>query len=60
MNTPRMLAVALALALLTFGAVLATCQTWQPLTHPPSFSPGVVLLLTDGTVLARSEPNCLN
>jgi hypothetical protein len=58
MNTPRMLAV--ALAVLTFGAVLATCQTWQPLTHQPSFSPGAVLLLTDGTVLAHSEPNCLN
>src|SRR6266853_6517873 len=58
MNTPRMLAV--ALAVVTLGTVLATCQTWQPLPNQPSFSPGAVLLLTDGTVLAHSEPNCLS
>jgi hypothetical protein len=58
MNRLRMLAV--ALAVLTLGTSSATCQTWQPLTHQPNFSPGAVLLLTDGTVLAHSEPNCLN
>ena len=58
MNRLRMLAV--ALAVLTLGTSSATCQTWQPLTNQPSFSPGAVLLLTDGTVLAHSEPNCLN
>jgi len=58
MKRLRMLAV--ALAVLTLGASFASCQTWQPLTNQPSFSPGAVLLLTDGTVLAHSEPNCLN
>lgn len=58
MNRLRMLAA--ALAVLTLGTSFATCQTWQPLTNQPSFSPGAVLLLTDGTVLAHSEPNCLN
>ena len=58
MNRLRMLAV--ALAVLTLGRSFATCQNWQPLTNQPSFSPGAVLLLTDGTVLAHSEPNCLN
>jgi hypothetical protein len=58
MNRLRMLAA--ALAVLTLGTSLATCQTWQPLTNQPSFSPGAVLLLTDGTVLAHSEPNFLN
>src|SRR5207302_10995313 len=31
----------------------------QPLTHQPSFNPGSMLLLTDGTILVHSEPNCL-
>jgi hypothetical protein len=58
MNIVRMLAV--ALAVLIVGAGFATCQTWQPLTNQPAFSPGAMLLLTDGTVLAHSEPNCVN
>jgi hypothetical protein len=32
-------------------------QSWQPLTHQPSFNPGAMLLLTDGSVLVHSEPN---
>ena len=57
MNTLRMLAMALAVVIV--GVVCATCQTWQPLTNQPTFSPGTMLLLTNGTVLAHSEPNCL-
>src|SRR5205085_2096377 len=41
-------------------ANFATAQTWQPLTHQPNFDVGTVLLLTDGTILAHSEPNCLS
>jgi len=51
----------------TFGiAVLAVCcavgtvsaQSWQPLTHQPSFTAGTALLLTDGTVMVHHEdPN---
>src|SRR5882762_11345218 len=58
MRALRMLAGTSAVLIVAAG--IATCQTWQPLTHQPSFSPGAVLLLTDGTVLAHSEPNCLN
>ena len=62
MNTLRMLAVTLAVVIVVVigGSVFATCQTWQPLTNQPTFSPGTMLLLTDGTVLAHSEPNCLS
>ena len=56
MKTLRMTVV---LSGLIFAAGVATCQTWQPLNNQPTFSPGAVLLLTDGTVLAHSEPNCL-
>jgi hypothetical protein len=52
--------LALTLAGLIVLAGVATGQSWQPLTNQPSFSPGAVLLLTDGTILAHSEPNCLS
>jgi hypothetical protein len=58
MTVLRMLA--LTLAGFAVAAGIATGQSWQPLTNQPSFSPGAVLLLTDGTVLAHSEPNCLS
>jgi len=29
--------------------------TWTPLTHQPSFSPGTMLLLTDGTVMCQDS-----
>ena len=51
--------LALTLAGLIIGTAVASCQTWQPLTHQPSFNPGSMLLLTDGTILVHSEPNCL-
>jgi len=47
------------LAALIIGTAIANSQTWQPLTNQPSFNPGAMLLLTDGTVLVHSEPNCL-
>jgi len=51
------------LAVVLVGLIVATgvgtCQTWQPLNNQPSFNPGTMLLLTDGTVLVHSEPNCL-
>lgn len=40
-------------------AVSASAQSWQALSNQPSFDVGTVLLLTDGTILAHSEPNCL-
>jgi len=39
-------------------AVTAGAQSWQPLTHQPSFTAGTALLLTDGTVMMHHEnPN---
>jgi len=52
----------LALAVISTGLVITTAmaaQTWEPLTNQPSFNPGAMLLLTDGTVIMHSEPNCL-
>ena len=60
MNTLRMLAVTLAVVIVVMTAGSVVAQTWQPLTNQPTFSPGTVLLLTDGTILAHSEPNCLS
>ena len=34
---------------------LAGAQSWQPLTHQPSFPAGAALLLTDGTVMVHHE-----
>jgi hypothetical protein len=52
-------ALVVALACPVIGTVIAAAQTWQPLNNQPSFNPGAMLLLTDGTVLMHSEPNCL-
>src|SRR5947199_7383971 len=41
------------------STTVAASQTWEPLTNQPTFNPGVMLLLTDGTVIMHSEPNCL-
>ncbi len=57
MKLLRKLAVMLAVIIVSSSAAL--CQTWQPLANQPTFSPGAMLLLTDGTVLVHSEPNCL-
>ncbi len=36
----------------------ANAQSWQPLTHQPSFTAGTALLLLDGTVMVhREDPN---
>jgi hypothetical protein len=48
-----LLATILTLALTT-GA-----QTWQTVTNPAPFNAGAMVLLTDGTVMVHSEPNCL-
>src|SRR5437667_6376393 len=44
---------------LMISITFAAGQTWEPLTNQPTFNPGVMLLLTDGTVIMHSEPNCL-
>jgi len=44
---------------LMMSVTIAAGQTWEPLTNQPTFNPGVMLLLTDGTVIMHSEPNCL-
>ena len=49
-----------AFAAAVLGAALGTAgaQSWQPLTHQPSFTAGHALLLTDGTVMVhREDPN---
>ncbi|HSY13442.1 MAG TPA: hypothetical protein VK976_14725 [Verrucomicrobiae bacterium] len=46
-----------SVALLSIAGV-AGAQSWQPLTHQPSFTAGQALLLTDGTVMVhREDPN---
>ena len=57
MRAPQ--ALIAGVAALLIGTAVANCQSWQPLTNQPSFNPGAMLLLTDGTVLVHSEPNCL-
>ncbi len=43
-------------ALVLWAAVgMASGQSWQPLTHQPSFPAGAALLLTDGTVMVHHE-----
>src|SRR6058998_1552002 len=44
---------------LMISITFAAGQTWEPLANQPTFNPGVMLLLTDGTVIMHSEPNCL-
>jgi hypothetical protein len=36
-------------------AVPRAGSPWQPLTHHPSFNPGAMIQLTDGTVLVQSQ-----
>src|ERR1700733_379656 len=51
------LTLAIATASLAAGAGFATAQTWQPLTHQPTFGGvGAMLLLTDGAVMVHKEP----
>jgi len=46
------------LVLVCAAATLAGAQSWQPLTHQPTFTAGHALLLTDGTVMVHHEdPN---
>jgi len=50
--------LALATLVLLSAAVVCRAQSWQPLTHQPSFPAGALLLLTDGTVMVHHEdPN---
>ena len=51
--------LAIVLTGLAVAASLASAQSWQPLNNQPSFDVGAVLLLTDGSIMAVSEPNCL-
>ena len=37
------------------AASLSPSSPWQPLTNQPSFNPGAMLLLTDGTVLVQDD-----
>ena len=47
-----------ATVVLLTAAGFASAQSWQPLTHQPSFTAGHALLLTDGTVMVHHEdPN---
>jgi hypothetical protein len=56
MKLSRMLG--LAVVVLLAARTLAGAQSWQPLTHQPSFTAGTALLLTDGTVMVHHEnPN---
>ena len=55
MNLSGKLAIAFALLM---AASFAAAQSWQPLTHQPTFTAGHAMLLTDGTVLVHHEdPN---
>ena len=56
-NVLRKLVLVLASSIML--ASFALGQSWQPLNNQPSFDVGAVLVLTDGTVIAASEPNCL-
>jgi hypothetical protein len=57
MTLRRMLASVL---LTTVLLAVSHAQTWHRINNMPPFQPGAMLLLTDGTVLVHSEPNCLN
>jgi hypothetical protein len=43
----------LALVVLLAGATAALSQTWQPLTHQPTFQASTALLMTDGTIMVH-------
>ncbi len=48
----------LAALVVCTAAGMLSAQSWQPLTHQPSFTAGTALLLTDGTVIVhREDPN---
>ncbi len=53
MKPLRMLGFAAVILLAALGTAVA--QSWQPLTHQPSFTAGAALLLTDGTVMVHHE-----
>ena len=53
MKPSRMLRFAAVILLAALGT--AAAQSWQPLTHQPSFTAGTALLLTDGTVMVHHE-----
>ncbi len=56
MKSLRMLGFATLVLLAALG--MANAQSWQPLTHQPTFTAGTMLLLTDGTVMVHHEnPN---
>src|SRR5580704_3507044 len=47
-------AIAFALVLSLSFATSANGQSWQPLSHPPTFNANTALLLTDGTVMVQA------
>jgi hypothetical protein len=50
--------LATAVLALCCAAATLSAQSWQPLTHQPTFAAGTALLLTDGTVMVHHEdPN---
>lgn len=50
--------LALCTCAIVVMTVFAGAQSWQPLTHQPSFTAGHAMLLTDGSVLVHHEdPN---
>jgi len=51
MRVLRILCLTLVVTLIGAGSALS--QKWTPLKHQPSFSAGVALLLTDGTVMVQ-------
>ncbi|MGO9127827.1 MAG: hypothetical protein ACLP6G_23410 [Terriglobales bacterium] len=55
MRVLRTLCVALVVSLVWGNSALA--QTWQALKHQPTFTAGVALLLTDGTVMVQDAGN---
>ena len=59
MKTKVLRNLVIVLAGLVVGTSFAAAQSWQPLNNQPSFDVGAMLLLTDGTIMAVSEPNCL-
>lgn len=52
------LAVALGLTASRGGAAVRSGGTWQALVHAPSFNPGAMYLLTDGTVMVYDQGSC--
>ncbi|MGH3009130.1 MAG: PASTA domain-containing protein [Gaiellaceae bacterium] len=55
-----LVAVALALGLTASrgGAAVKSGGTWQNMANPPSFNPGAMYLLTDGTVMVYDQGQC--